>query len=507
MPNSKNLKVRIQNKFDTYAEWVKNDPILLKGEIALTVIPASSQSGLQEPTLVAKIGTTGDKKWSQEQWLSGTSADVIASLKGPNPTLPATSITGLEDFISGQIQDTDTQYQVVAVGTDGFKLQSKPKSGDDWTDVGTPIKIVYTLAEGTANGTVKFNGTDVNVHGLGSAAYTEADAYDANGSADAVKAAVIGTTGDAATADTINAAKKYADEKDAALKSALETKISTDIGEAKTELIGSGDATSTTIKGAVDEAKAYADEQITAKVSSAYKAAGSSTFANLPAPAKALEGNVYNVTDDFTADDKFVDGEVGKPYPAGTNIVVIKVGSVYKYDVLAGVTDLSNYATKEFVNTQVGAAKTELIGTDAGVNATTIKGAVTEAKTYADGLNTAMDSRVDALESAVGSGGSVDSKITEAINKLDKADTAVGGQVVSAVSEADGIITVTRRALVEDDIPELDQAKIIGLEQSLADKADDASLAEIAKSGNVNDLVQTEGDYIVFNCGTSTTVI
>lgn len=35
----------------------------------------------------------------------------------------------------------------------------------------------YTLAEGSANGTVSFNGTDVKVHGLGSAAYTESTAY------------------------------------------------------------------------------------------------------------------------------------------------------------------------------------------------------------------------------------------------------------------------------------------------------------------------------------------
>lgn len=503
----KNLNVRIQNKFDTYAEWVKNDPILLKGEIALTVIPVSSNSGLQEPTLVAKIGTTGDKKWSQEQWLSGTSADVIASLKGPNPTLPATSVTGLEDFISGHIADTDTQYQVVAVGTDGFKLQSKPKTGGDWADVGTPIKITYTLAEGKTNGTVAFNGTDVKVHGLGTAAYTNSNAYDVKGAADGVKTAVIGTTGDGASANTIYGAKKYADDKDSVLKSALEAKIGSDIGAAKTELIGSGDATSTTIKGAVAEANTYTDEQITAKVGSAYKAAGSSTFANLPTPAKALEGNVYNVTDAFKADAKFVDGEVGKSYPAGTNVVVIKVGSAYKYDVLAGVTDLSHYATKEFVNTQVEAAKTELIGADAGVNATTIKGAAAEAKTYADGLNTAMDNRVDALESAVGSGGSVDSKITEAINKLDKADTAVSGQVVSAVSETNGIISVTRHSLIESDIPNLSQSKITGLAQALSSKADKSSLATIATSGNVNDLVQSLGDYIVFNCGTSSTVV
>lgn len=35
----------------------------------------------------------------------------------------------------------------------------------------------YTLSEGTQNGTVKFNGTDVKVYGLGSAAYTASTAY------------------------------------------------------------------------------------------------------------------------------------------------------------------------------------------------------------------------------------------------------------------------------------------------------------------------------------------
>jgi hypothetical protein len=40
-----------------------------------------------------------------------------------------------------------------------------------------------TLAEGSENGTVKFKGTDVPVHGLGSAAYTDAGAYEVAGAA------------------------------------------------------------------------------------------------------------------------------------------------------------------------------------------------------------------------------------------------------------------------------------------------------------------------------------
>lgn len=52
------------------------------------------------------------------------------------------------------------------------------------------LPAAATLVEGTANGTVKFNGTDVPVHGLGSAAYTEASAYEVAGAAAAAVAAL-----------------------------------------------------------------------------------------------------------------------------------------------------------------------------------------------------------------------------------------------------------------------------------------------------------------------------
>lgn len=71
---------------------------------------------------------------------------------------------------------------------------------------------VYTLISGSANGTVAFNGTDVAVTGLKSAAFTEASAYDASGSANDAKAAVIGTNADASTAETVYGAKAYTDE-------------------------------------------------------------------------------------------------------------------------------------------------------------------------------------------------------------------------------------------------------------------------------------------------------
>ena len=47
------------------------------------------------------------------------------------------------------------------------------------------------IAEGTTNGSIAVNGADVAVHGLGSAAYTNADAYDEAGAAAAVQTALV----------------------------------------------------------------------------------------------------------------------------------------------------------------------------------------------------------------------------------------------------------------------------------------------------------------------------
>ena len=70
---------------------------------------------------------------------------------------------------------------------------------------------IQTVTEGKTDGTIAVNDADVKVHGLGSAAFTDAGAYDASGSAATVKSQVIGTSGDATTADTIYGAKAYAD--------------------------------------------------------------------------------------------------------------------------------------------------------------------------------------------------------------------------------------------------------------------------------------------------------
>lgn len=136
------------------------------------------------------------------------------------------------------------------------------------------------------------------------------------------------------------------------------SKAKTDI-TANTTAIGTKANAADVYKKTETFSQTEVNDKIAAAISSVYKPAGSSAFADLPTPAKALLGNVYNVSDKFTTDAKFVEG-AGKKYPAGTNVVIVAVDTEYKYDVLAGMVDLSDYATTSAVNTTVNTLQTDI---------------------------------------------------------------------------------------------------------------------------------------------------
>lgn len=152
------------------------------------------------------------------------------------------------------------------------------------------------------------------------------------------------------------------------------------------------------------------------------------------------------------------------------------------------------YATVKSLNdTAQGyatAVKTELIGTDTDeATASTFVGV----KKYADSVSGTAKS--EAIASAQAK-----------IEALDVTDEAVAKKFVSAVSETDGKITVSRRELVADDVPNLGISKIDGLQTALDAKQDelvfntayDSSTNKVATMtdvGNAKDaLVGTDSD-------------
>lgn len=128
------------------------------------------------------------------------------------------------------------------------------------------------------------------------------------------------------------------------------------------------------------------DGKIKAQIGSVYKPAGSVAFESLPTPGEDNVGNVYNVTDKFTTDEKFVEDE-GKEYPAGTNVVVVSVSEEYKFDVLSGFVDLTSYAT----TAQMNASLAEKLGKEESAASakkldTTTAGEAIKPVYFADGV-------------------------------------------------------------------------------------------------------------------------
>ena len=94
-------------------------------------------------------------------------------------------------------------------------------------------------------------------------------------------------------------------------------------------------------------------------ITGVYKAKGNLVSANLNASllnANSL-GWVYNITDEFTINENFLEYDASNPktYPAGTNVVIVQATpNTYKFDVLSGFIDTSTFATDSTVVHKTG---------------------------------------------------------------------------------------------------------------------------------------------------------
>lgn len=205
------INTRIRLKYDTIENWKASKLVLGAGEIAITTVPTETENAPSTslPAILFKCGD-GTHTWSELEYTYARSSDVYAWAKAATkPTYAASEIQNLSAFIDKTIKDTDTQYKIDISGRT-VTLYSKNKGDADTAyKAASSVTIpASTLVEGTTNGTVEFNGTEVKVHGLGSAAYTGSSAYATSaqgGKADtAVQSISIGGTAQTKTDGAID---------------------------------------------------------------------------------------------------------------------------------------------------------------------------------------------------------------------------------------------------------------------------------------------------------------
>lgn len=439
MATEKIISTRILNKVDTLENWNKSTLPLKKGEIAIATVAATAGTGLTEPVCMIKIGEDGVKTFKELPWnVYAKASDVIAAAKSESALT-----TFVNNVIAGAGIATDAALKTLT------------------TRVGTAENDIDALEGLVGEKAVATQISDAI------AALKLADTYEVKGEAAKVQ----------------NALDSYKTSNDTAIAGIKTGDAINDFKSVETELgkkQAAGDYATKT------EAQGYADAKDDAIA--AAKKAGTDAQADVD----ALKTKVGTVPDNKTVVQMIADAQTAATYDDAAVKADIKKN---KEDIATVSALVGDTAVASQISTAVADAKTELKGSTSDTDASaTIAGA----KKYADKLDTAMDARVDALESAVGEGGSVAAQITAEIAKLDKTDKAVAGKYVSAVSEEDGVITVVRA-----DLPDYTNtyaakehnhaiADVIGLQTALGDKANATDVNTL--SGKVSTLIGEDTD-------------
>lgn len=511
---TKDLKARLKLKYDLYANWITNDPVLLAGEAAIAVVPAETGAVVQEPCTLIKIGD-GTKKFSQLPFVSGLAADVYTWAKAATkPAYTADEISGLDAYISGKVQDTNTTYKIEVDATNPRKFQlykhELTDAAETWTAVGNAITIPSsTLVTGTTNGTVKFNGEDVSVAGLKDAAYTEVATL--NSTAKGYADAVLGATSDTSAENTVYGAKKAAAE----ALAAANNKVASVAATANKGIEISGTATAPTVGIKLDPAAGNAATLSAAGLKVTVPAAAEYTIAK-----KADSGDyaaIYQLTKDGTPvgvdinipkDMVVKSGEVVKNptgQPAGTYIV-LTLANATSDKLYINVDSLIEYVTG---GTPADGIITTSVSDDFVLTATINNGTITKEK-LVTAVQTSLGKADSALQKADIKTGtangniSVDGTDVPVAGLKDAAYATVASLNATAKGYADAVLGTTTDGADKNTVYGV-KASVTALTGVVNNKIDATDVSQIGKTGNINDILQTEGDYVVFDCGNSST--
>ena len=605
---------RIQLKYDSYKNWVDNNPTLLSGEVAIAKLVTGTQIDVSKDTTntAPVLFKVGPGAFNDLPWVSGLAADVYAWAKKATPDwtdFPALPITVVDNetgkFVTdfeyadntltihrGNVEWDDIQNKpdlgvmsvtgkdaIVATGDEAVEVTLKIAEGEGkvgnvtLTQNADGLKADYDLVGGLEefgikrteaaiendNATYHFGKdeeqvridvskirawehvetTDLIAHGTLSVeqeatfskSVKKVETIDHTSNAYEVATERYVDAGDAAT---LQAAKDYADAKP------HENSAHTHSNGKGTTATGGG--TTGDVKVDLNVAFELVDKTIRLyDKSDATKAA----LAELDATEFIADGMLASVTAD-QANNKLV---FEWNTDAGVTKTEVELSSIA--DIYTGVTNTETVTTVKntneievtLVNDGVTEAKLEKNVRDAlalartalqehqdisgkkdkqtavadkGLTGAKVLGSLTQNEngevnytvrdlTPAD-IGAQIAGNYKTVQEAKEYTGATTKTVTDVKqNANGEVEVTYGDIAFPEAIKASGAATI---ATVADDVVTLKAGAVLSEDHVLANDANaDITLAKVAKTGNVADLVQTENTYIVFNCGSATEVI
>ena len=511
--STKVFNTRLQLKYDSFENWSKleNQFKLLAGEIAVVNVPAETGEVASEPAILFKVGN-GEDTFNGLPWASGLAADVHAWAKAETkPEYAASEIkigektvaTDLADIwaklstLTGEEEGGTSISDMIAAGIKNLGSASVSATGKYVTGVSVTEdgKLAvseadlptYTLTTGDEDGTVKFNGTDVAVKGLGSAAYAETTAFDAAGTGAIEAGKVLGTNSDVAGTATVHGALKSA----AAAQSAAEAAQAT------------ADNAYVLPEGGIEEDLSANVKASLAKADSALQEHQDISHLATKETVNGIDERLTDVEEEITTFAKQADLEVEIERATKAEAKALEDAKAYADEVKKSLlgdeldtTFNTLKAVQDWVDTH-GVQATELA---------TALAAETKAREEAD---TDFDTRVSGLEDKVDVE-KVSTAISDAIAAQATTDAATYETKANAEAtyetKANAEATYETKANAEATYEtKTDAANKLTEAKGYTD-AEINKLHTVAKTGKIEDLTQ-EVEYIIFNCGTASTLV
>ncbi len=533
------LQTRILNKIDTLENWNKSSLKIKQGEICLATVAASAGTSLTEPVIMMKIGGAEEKTFAELPWsLYAKASDVLSACK-----TEAGLIAFVKEVIDGADMASNEDFKELVEAVEALKGAGDGSVAKKINDAIAALDLENTYAAKEHTHT-KDEITDFAHH-------------HAIGEVDGLEAALEGkqAVGDYATKAE---AQGYANAKDGAITAAANAAaaaqehsegVAEDLAEAIEALEGADAGQVARIAALEGQIVGLSGAMHFEGVKDALPADGTGYEQGdviiVGNKEYVLNGNKFVEFGDVDAQAEAITGLTGRMDTAEGEIdqlqedldtaeaaILLKAEKSYVDEAIGALEEADEglagrIATLEgkfggaegSVEDQITDAKQAAI--DAAAAAADEKDAVIleAAKKYADDEDAKIESRVGALETAsathalasdvtalTGRVGTLEGEMDTAQADIDALEDKVGKDTVAAQIEAainalkigdyakaaDLTAAVARIAQNEKDIEALE-----------ANKANDADLAAIAKSGNVNDLIQTTGDVIVFDCGSA----